>query len=291
MTAEDVFRPADTVKARVAAFLRALLFLVATPIYISGVSLLVARLFGPQAAQEIDGLFWGSGLAIAATLAIALGLTAALAYGGKRPFGSYGLGGTRCVRRFAIGLGIGAAALAAEMLLIWAGNGVAFGPVHGDEGAYAFAFLLMFVGIGLSEEVVFRGYALVELSRALSFWPAALILGALFGGLHLANGATETVWGALAAAAFGVVFAALYRWSGSLWLPIGLHGGWNFAESYLFGMPNSGVVLMGRLLHAQPQGPAWLSGGSAGPEASPFVLVPLAGFVLLALSLRHKKPA
>ena len=61
----------------------------------------------------------------------------------------------------------------------------------------------------------------------------------------------------------GLMFCALYAWTGRLWVPIGVHLAWNLAQGYLFGATVSGGNLGGSILlsTARPGAPAWLTGG------------------------------
>lgn len=70
-----------------------------------------------------------------------------------------------------------------------------------------------------------------------------------------------------------------------MWFAVGLHAGWDYAESFVFGVPNSGLTLPGYLLHARFDGPAWLTGGSAGPEGSLLILVVFAAMVMIIRKL------
>ncbi|GAA0461026.1 CAAX amino protease [Paractinoplanes deccanensis] len=143
----------------------------------------------------------------------------------------------------------------------------------------------MMTGVAVLEEVLFRGV----LFRLLERWAGTAVAlggsGVLFGGLHLLN-PHATVWGALAIAAeAGLMLGAAYVATRSLWLPIGLHLGWNFAESGLFGATVSGSDgTVGGLVRGVAHGPAAISGGEFGPEASVFAI--LAGLVLTVVFLR-----
>jgi hypothetical protein len=63
---------------------------------------------------------------------------------------------------------------------------------------------------------------------------------------------------------------ALWR-TGSLWWAIGFHMAWDWSQSFLFGVPDSGNMCFGRLFLSHPMGHPWLSGGSIGPEGSVFM--------------------
>jgi hypothetical protein len=68
----------------------------------------------------------------------------------------------------------------------------------------------------------------------------------------------------------GMIFAFALRRTGNLWLVVGWHASFDFGETFLYSVPNSGIVFHGHLSNASLHGPDWLTGGSAGPEASVF---------------------
>jgi hypothetical protein len=138
---------------------------------------------------------------------------------------------------------------------------------------WAVAFLV----VGLAEEFLFRGYVLATLSEGIGFWPVAVVLSVLFGAVHLSN-LGENPTGALSAVMIGLLFCFALRRTGSLWFAIGLHAAWDYGESFIFSVPNSGVLVKGHLLnsHFRFGAPAWLTGGSVGPEGSVFVFIVIA---------------
>jgi CAAX protease family protein len=185
-------------------------------------------------------------------------------------------------RRLLPGLALGVGLFTATFLLILASGGY---RMHAGAGiGRMIATFGLMAGVSTAEELLFRGV----LFRIVEEWAgtvvALVVSGLLFGGLHLLNpGATG--WGALAIAAeAGLLLGAAYVATRSLWLPIGLHVGWNFAESGIFGSTVSGSdAATGGLLTGVPHGPAIISGGAFGPEAS--ILAVLVGVVATALLL------
>lgn len=142
----------------------------------------------------------------------------------------------------------------------------------GSLGWGSVGALLAAVGINASaavcEEIVFRGIVFRLIEQRHSTRVALIVSALLFGGLHLVNPGA-TIWGALAIAVeAGLMLGAAYTVSRSLWLPIGLHFGWNMAEGGLFGVTVSGSQNQGGLLHTVLSGPSALTGGGFGPEAS-----------------------
>jgi len=127
--------------------------------------------------------------------------------------------------------------------------------------------LLMAIGAGAIEEIVFRGvvFRLLEEWGGTTVGLAASAL--LFGGLHCLNPQATLLGVAAIVLLGGIMLAAAYVLTRRLWLPIGIHAGWNFAEGGIFGVPTSGFATKG-LLVGELGGPVWLSGGSFGPESS-----------------------
>jgi membrane protease YdiL (CAAX protease family) len=121
--------------------------------------------------------------------------------------------------------------------------------------------------VGLFEEFLLRGYSQFTLGRGIGFWPAALVLSSVFGLIHLRN--EQEHWPGLLAAAFiGLFFCVTLRRTGNLWFAVGFHAAWDWGETFFYSVPDSGMTSPGHLLSSSLRGPAWLSGGVTGPEAS-----------------------
>ena len=183
-------------------------------------------------------------------------------------------------REFWVGAAIGLVALSALIVGIRLARGFYFGGLAlGARGILYFGAMwaIAFLIVGFAEEFLFRGYALATLTDGIGFWPAAIVLSGLFGAVHLHN-LGENPTGAVSAGLVGLLFCFSLRRTGSLWFAIGLHAAWDYGESFVFSVPNSGAVVQGHLLnsHFQASAPAWLTGGSVGPEGSVLVFVVLA---------------
>ena len=141
--------------------------------------------------------------------------------------------------------------------------------------------------LGAAEEVIFRAYFFRLLSMATGTWIAVLVSSALFGAVHAANPGANLFSSLAIALEAGVILAGAYAVTGRLWVPIGLHAGWNFAEGALFGMSVSGGPASAVLSHGTLRGPTILTGRAFGPEASIAVLLCLAvGVILLWHTVR-----
>ena len=137
---------------------------------------------------------------------------------------------------------------------------------------FAVFWAAFFLIVGFYEEFFTRGYTQFTLTEALGFWPAAILLSLGFGALHLDNPGESWV-GILGAMMIGFFFCLTLRRTGNLWFAVGFHDSWDWGESYLYSVPDSGGVAPGHLLHSSLQGPRWLTGGSVGPEGSVFLFV------------------
>jgi len=217
----------------------------------------------------------------------------------RRKLGWYGIGANR-LRDFIPGAFWGVVALSALVftlhslhLLYFDGRLLTGGPLV----LYGLKWLLAFLFVGFAEEYFLRGYMQFTLTRgvfglaekisptnarAVAFWIAAFILSIAFACLHLGNNG-ENFMGLLQVFIVGMVFAyALFR-TGSLWWAIGFHMAWDWAQSFLYGVPDSGNLSVGRLFQTHFAGKPLLSGGSDGPEGSVFC-VPI--FILMLLIIR-----
>lgn len=197
----------------------------------------------------------------------------------KRPFGDYGLPWRGMISKpFWLGLAWGIATLSVLMLLMRAAGVFSFGglALHGDRifkfAAFWGAYFLL---VGFFEEFTFRGYTQFTLARGIGFWPAALVLSFIFGAVHL-NNPGEAWVGALCAGFIGLFFCFTLRRTGSLWFAVGMHASWDWGESYLYSVPDSGGMATGHLLNSGFHGARWLTGGSVGPEGSALVFVVIA---------------
>ena len=189
----------------------------------------------------------------------------------RRPWSTYGLPLRKVLGpQLWIGALWGFSAITALMLSLAAAHCFSFGHVvvHTTRMLRFAAFWgLIFLLVGLFEEFLLRGYSQFTLTRGMGFWPAAIALSCAFGLIHLRNGGEQ--WsGILAAACIGLFFCLTLRRTGNLWFAVGFHAAWDWGESFVYSVPDSGMISPGHLLSSSLKGPAWLSGGSVGPEGS-----------------------
>lgn len=207
-----------------------------------------------------------------------------------RKFGVYGLPGSQALRKdFWVGLIWGFLATSVTLLAIFSFHGVHLsGPtIHGTTIiTSAAAWTLTFLLVGLSEEFSFRGYVQYTLTTGMGFWPAAFVLSVLFGLAHTGNGG-ENIFGESSVVLFGLLFCLILRRTGNLWWAVGFHMGYDWGQTFFYGVPDSGLLPYHNLLSASFSGPKWLTGGSVGPEASVFTPIVLA-IVGILFSLRYR---
>ena len=216
--------------------------------------------FMPRAGQFLVGCLWGGGLM--SLLIAALFFTHRLSFDGRLLHGG----------------------AVVEWGLVWA---------------------LTFLEVGLFEEYLTRGYLYFTLSRGiagiagaagmperrrrvLGFWVCAVLSSTLFGLGHLGNEGESPI-GLWSAGLVGLIFAfSLWR-TGSLWWAIGWHAAWDWAQSFLFGVKDSGRAILHPLYASHPLGSILTSGGATGPEGSIYALaILLIAAIIAALTLRSE---
>jgi len=216
----------------------------------------------------------------------------------RRPNSVYGLGGSRKLPHFLAGMAWGVTFLSLLVLTLWTTGLLVFDGRLLSGGAilrYGAIWLGGSLLVGLAEEYFLRGYLQYTLSRglagfyrwafktphgaALGFWTSAVFFSILFGLGHRSNPGESPI-GLLSAGLVGLVFCfSLWR-TGSLWWAIGFHASWDWGQSFLYGVPDSGTMIDHHLLATHPVGKPIFSGGATGPEGSIFIVA-----ILILVSL------
>ena len=200
---------------------------------------------------------------------------------------------------FFAGLAWGVTCLSLLILILWKAGLLVFERrllFGADILRYGALWVLGFLLVGLLEEYLTRGYIQYTLTRGLAglyqwafktrhsatlgFWTSALIFSLLFGLGHKSNPGESPI-GLLSAGLAAMVFCfSLWR-TGSLWWAIGLHTSWDWGQSFLYGVADSGLMVQHHLFATHAVGKPILSGGTTGPEGSVFILVVLALITLI----------
>ncbi|GAA3760576.1 CPBP family intramembrane glutamic endopeptidase [Terriglobus aquaticus] len=245
------------------------------------------------------------GIAVAAA-------TSTLAWAERRTLASYGLISKHPVRNLLGGALAGVALLSAVVLLlhqldllVFRGQ-VLFGAAA--EWKLAVRSAVFFGVAAFAEEGLVRGYLQYALTRAFSrffrrilspegsararvapaFWTSTLLLSSLFAILQQVYTARSHLV-LLNSFLFGLLMAfSLWR-TGSLWWALGFHTAWDWAQSFLWGVPNSGVRMPDHLFLTEATGSALRSGGSIGPEGSAYTAGALAAGVAILMLLHRNR--
>ena len=221
----------------------------------------------------------------------------------QRRYGDYGFGGKTRVPLLLAGVACGAAVLTGLMLVLRAMglvslriNAASTMSDHWRQGAIWAGFYIL---VGFVEELLLRGYLQFDLTRAVAsllrtyfgarsgvstaFWASATLLSIVYALLHGLN-VGETLLGVVSTFFLGLLLVfSLWR-TGSLWWALGFHVAWDWMQSFVFGTADTGLRARDHIWLTEPLGPAWKSGGTAGPEGSIFVfgaLLAMLGLVLL----------
>ena len=181
-----------------------------------------------------------------------------------------------------------------EILLIF-GILAVIGSVHVEWGGASISSQVLLAAAGwfvvssllapILEEIECRGYLFQNVKRGWGTILAIIVTAAVFAARHIQNPNANTL-GLVNIALISIVFTVGMLRFRSLWFPIGWHASWNFAQFFLFGLPNSGYSPDGlglrgtTLLVSQISGPTWLTGGKFGLEGSAISTIVLLGILL-----------
>jgi hypothetical protein len=196
------------------------------------------------------------------------------------------LEGSGSVPELARGFVLGVGLFSTTMLVLWLADACTI--ARGDGAAAALIGLAASIAAALTEEILFRAILFRIVEQRLGTWIALLVSAALFGLVHALNpGATVTSSLAIMLEA-GVLLAAAFVLTRRLWMAFGLHMAWNFTEGGIFGASVSGGDRQG-LLASQFHGPAWLTGGEFGPEASYVAIAICFATAIALLVIAHRR--
>ncbi|MEU4398353.1 CPBP family intramembrane glutamic endopeptidase [Micromonospora orduensis] len=191
--------------------------------------------------------------------------------------------GVRIARGVLVGFGMFAAVIV-NIALVADYDVDGLGSVTG-----ALALVGFMAAASVTEELMFRGVLFRIVEERTGTWIALVLTGAVFGLMHLFN-ADANVWGAICIAVeAGFMLAACYAATRNLWVPIGLHFGWNFAAGGIFSVVVSGNGRSEGLLDTTMSGPTLITGGEFGPEGSLYTLAAGGLLTLAFMWLAHRR--
>ncbi|MDE2162846.1 MAG: CPBP family intramembrane metalloprotease [Alphaproteobacteria bacterium] len=270
--------------ARVAVVRLLLFFFVLLTAY-AGVQVGLSQIVKQVPKQNADAVAVGAALVLCAVL---LGIYAGLVCWIERRRARE-LALLRGIPRVVGGVLFGFVLFCVVYAVLWAIGIAHWNGVSASTALVPSAVMAMVAAIG--EELAIRGGVFRILEDSFGTAVALILSAGLFGLLHALNpGATAVSTAAIALEA-GVLLGATYAVSRNLWLPIGLHFGWNFTEGGVFGAAVSGGGGGKGLINMPLSGPDLLTGGAFGPEASVVAVTVCfaAALVLIVLTIRNRR--
>ncbi|AUV83550.1 CPBP family intramembrane metalloprotease domain-containing protein [Salinigranum rubrum] len=252
-------------------------------VVVIGVVLVVTGLVLAPLQPLLDSLLVES-LSLVAVVTVVSGATSAVAIAvvgwvvDRRRLSDFGLGVDRdWWLDLGFGLALGAALMTLVFLVELALGWVVVTGTFSSSGSFAAGFaaiLVLFLVVGVQEELLARGYLLTNVCEGLTGWlgdrgataVAVLLSSVVFGALHLGN-PNATLVSALSISLAGVMLALGYVLTDELAIPIGLHITWNLFQGGVYGFPVSGLGLDVALVAVSQRGPTVWTGGAFGPEA------------------------
>lgn len=259
---------------------------------VAAVGLTAALGFGGTMALRPLGLDG----AIAQELVLAVAATVALLLVGRyierRAPAALGFAPAHLVRDLALGTLLGAALIGGAVGVLALTGAYVVREVHFPVESVLRMFLLLAL-VAWFEEVLFRGIIFRILAERFGAVVAYVVSAALFGGVHLMNPHASWIAALAIAVEAGVLLGAIFWLRRSLWMAIGMHFAWNFVQGPVLGAPVSGAALPSIVESSLP-GPDWLDGGAFGPEAGAaavVICVLAAAAVVRAAHFSRRKPA
>jgi membrane protease YdiL (CAAX protease family) len=152
----------------------------------------------------------------------------------------------------------------------------------------ALAWLGANILVGIAEEFYFRHYVQQTLWKSIGFWPAATVIALLFAAIHYFLKPGENVWDVITLVSFSLLMSYSVVQTGTLWFAVGFHCAFDYMQIFVIGTPNGERTPVDRLLDVSFHGPAWITGGPLGTEAS-FLVYPAMLLLWLYLWARYGK--
>lgn len=251
-----------------------------------------ALAFVSQSAHLAPGLTAGNtALSESANFLTALICTGAFALYERRRVDSYGLPVNRAfswqtLEGAAAGV-IMAGAVALGMILL---GGMQIKGLASSGSALAFSALAWLganICVGVAEEFWFRSYFQQTLWKSIGFWPATTVIALIFTAEHYFFKQGENIWDVITLMSLSMLLSYTMLRTGALWFAVGFHIAFDYMQLFVIGTPNGSHFPVGRLLDVSFTGPAWLTGGVLGTEAS-FLMYPAIALLWLYIWWRYR---
>lgn len=174
-----------------------------------------------------------------------------------------------------LALGVGYFAVIAGIMAIFGVYSASLTAVDWRNIVLSFVFYFL---VASGEEVIFRGFIFRMIDERFNTCAALVISALLFGFIHLVS-PNSSIWSSVAISIeAGLLLGAAYKYSGTLWFPIGIHWAWNFTQGNVFGFSVSGNPEDASILRPIIEGHDLITGGLFGAEAS--IISVLLGLIL-----------
>jgi CAAX protease family protein len=182
--------------------------------------------------------------------------------------------------------------------LVWFGLLIAMLYAGGHYQVNRLAFpnrllsaIIFALGTAIWEEVTFRGLLFRITEQTFGTWVGVAVSAVVFGAVHGLNPNASVAASVAIILESGILLAAAYFATRTLWLPIGLHFGWNFAEDFIFGVRISGHAPRPAIIEGTLSGSSLWTGGAYGPEASIWAIgmAAILSGVLIAIAIRRRE--
>jgi uncharacterized protein len=151
----------------------------------------------------------------------------------------------------------------------------------------ALAWLVANILIGITEEFWFRSYFQQTLWKSIGFWPASIVIALIFTAEHYFFKQGENIWDVITLISLSLLMSYSILRTGTLWFAVGFHAAFDYMQLFVIGTPNGSEIPAGRLLNVTFNGPAWLTGGVLGTEAS-FLMYPAIALLWLYVWWRYR---
>jgi CAAX protease family protein len=180
-----------------------------------------------------------------------------------------------------------AAAVAAGMLALGGMQIKGFAGSGSALALSALAWLGANICVGIAEELWFRSYLQQTLWKSIGFWPSATAIALVFAAEHYFFKTGENVWDVITLVSLSMLLSYSMLRTGTLWFAVGFHIAFDYMQLFVIGTPNGARLPAGRLLDTTFNGPAWLTGGVLGTEAS-FLMYPAIAALWLYVWWRYR---
>ncbi len=192
-------------------------------------------------------------------------------------------------KHFALGAAVGflLTVLAVAPIHFWGHTRIAYDQGLKIVPKVAAVIVILLFG-ALAEELMFRGYPFQHLEKGIGAVGAIAVFSVLYGLLHLLNPGAGR-WGVVNTILIGILLSIAYLRTRSLWLPWGIHFGWNATLGSIFGLTVSGFRFFNVYARTTVTGPTWVTGGSYGVEASATCAIAIVLGILIVWKLPLQK--